>query len=187
MREIWNRLEAWLEKNAPEVLETLEPGASLGEIKETERYLSIDFPDDARESFRIHNGQSDYDLHGLMLGRELLSLGRMREEWMIWKSVLEEKAASDGKHEAGVWMHWGDARWIPVTSNCAGDNDCIDLNPAPGGVPGQIISVWHEMPQRPLLAVSFRAWFEEYVARLECGKYVYSEEYGITDASSLDE
>ena len=33
MRDLWNRLERWLEQNVPDILPTLNPGASMQEIE----------------------------------------------------------------------------------------------------------------------------------------------------------
>ena len=46
MRELWNRLERWLDQNVPEILATLNPGASLQEIQEIQHILGVWLPDD---------------------------------------------------------------------------------------------------------------------------------------------
>jgi len=56
MGRIWERIEAWLKINAPEILNRLEPGASQAEIENTAAILGVEFPEDFKASYRIHNG-----------------------------------------------------------------------------------------------------------------------------------
>jgi cell wall assembly regulator SMI1 len=57
MRDLWDRLERWITENVPEWLEQLNPGASEEEIAKAERELGVRFPEDFRESLKIHNGE----------------------------------------------------------------------------------------------------------------------------------
>ncbi|HEY9877863.1 MAG TPA: SMI1/KNR4 family protein, partial [Leptolyngbyaceae cyanobacterium] len=88
MQTIWARIDAWLMANAPGVLQTLKPGASDAQIKAFEQVVGVQLPEDVKASFRIHNGQSDYE-YGLIDGRELLSLDRIQDEWLVWKDLLD--------------------------------------------------------------------------------------------------
>lgn len=70
MDDIWKRIEAWLQKNAPTVGTGLNPPAAEAAIKEAEEYLGITFPDDGdtptfatmgsqpipRSSWKVGNG-----------------------------------------------------------------------------------------------------------------------------------
>ncbi len=56
MQDVWNRIESWLATNAPNVLSYLLPGATNEEIQQTEVALGIQFPEDVKASYRIHNG-----------------------------------------------------------------------------------------------------------------------------------
>jgi cell wall assembly regulator SMI1 len=58
MKLLWGRLESWLKKNAPEVLDDLNPWASESEVLELETALGFNLPEDLKESLRIHNGQA---------------------------------------------------------------------------------------------------------------------------------
>ena len=59
MREIWNKIENYLKENAPNVLESLQQGATDEEIKKAEDFIGITFPEDFKESYKIHNGQCE--------------------------------------------------------------------------------------------------------------------------------
>jgi cell wall assembly regulator SMI1 len=177
MQEIWTYIESWLYANAPKVLDTLQPGASDTQIKAAEHFLSIQFPAEVKDSYRIHNGQSSYG-YGFLEGNEFLSLERMQEEWQVWKELLDGGEFEDFESypDTGICSDWWSAQWIPLTYDGAGNHDCLDLNPSEGGKHGQIITMWHDEPGRQIIAPSFRAWLEEYAEDLKSGQFVFSEE-----------
>lgn len=53
----FNRIKAWLTENAPQVAETLRPGATEAEIALAETQLNVKFPAPLRILYRIHDGQ----------------------------------------------------------------------------------------------------------------------------------
>ena len=180
MDQVWTRIEAWLAVNAPEVAAGLNPPASEEELAQTERFLAVEFPSDVRASFRRHNGQSGSS-PWLLDGWEWLSLQRIRDEWKVWKELLDggdfEGNESDGDGEI-VRRDWWNAVWIPLTYSGSGDHHCLDLAPGPQGTAGQIIEMWHDSGERPMMAPSFRAWLTQFADRLEAGQYAISPEYG---------
>lgn len=192
MQEIWVRIESWMRANAPKVFDVLQPGASDAQITELEDFLSIQFPEDIRSSYRIHNGQSTYD-YGLVNGREFLSLERIKDEWQVWKELLDSGTfqAEDGQDQGsgpapGICNVWWSSKWIPLTYDGGGNHDCLDLNPAEGGTVGQIITMWHDDAEREIIAPSFREWLEQYAEGLESGQFIFSEEYnGIVNADDV--
>jgi cell wall assembly regulator SMI1 len=192
MQEIWSQIDTWLGINAPEILDLLQPGASDDEISKLEDFLSVQFPEDIRSSYRIHNGQSSYD-HGFIIdGWELLSLERIRDEWTVWKQLLDDGTFQDeygqdqGSEAApGICNVWWSPKWIPLTYNGSGDHHCLDLSPAESGTVGQIITMWHDDPIREIVSISFRDWFKQYAQRLESGELIFSDEYGIVNANDL--
>jgi cell wall assembly regulator SMI1 len=179
MEDIWQRIDTWLETHAPQVFQTLQPGASEAQILAAETALGVQFPEDVRRSYGLHNGQQDYT-YGLCEGREFLSLERIQQEWQVWKSLLDggDFEGSSGDSEAGIRSDWWNPQWIPLTYDGAGNHDCLDLDPADGGSRGQIIAFWHDASDRTLVAPSFRTWWERYAEDLEAGLLVFSEEYG---------
>lgn len=174
MRRLWERIENWYKTNAPELLDVLNSGASEQEIALAEQKLGVSFPDDFRESLKIHNGQ-DPDAPRFLYGYELLSLSRIVDEWNIWRELLKG-GHFDDSHEAvepdeGIKQRWWDVGWIPITADGAGNNYCLDLAPTPEGNLGQIIDMDHEVVTRSLLAPSFSSWLEGQIAELETGNY----------------
>jgi len=179
MRELWRRLEAWLSTNAPQVLETLQPGATEEQIERAEAFLSVKLPEDFKASYRIHNGQTPYE-SGLLDGRELLSLERIQDEWKVWKDVLDSGDLDGFRSEPNgpIRDDWWNEKWIPITHDGSGNHDCLDLNPATGGQAGQIIDFWHDDPTRALMADSYGSWLKALVEGCESGRYVFSDECG---------
>jgi cell wall assembly regulator SMI1 len=193
MEEIWKKIDSWLKVNAPKVFNTLQPGASESQIQAVENALSIQFPEDVRASYRIHNGQlgSDYGL--IPEAQEFLSLERIQQEWQGWKRFLDEAGSLEDESEPdpGIRADWWNVKWIPFTYEGTSDCYCFDLHPAEGGNIGQIIRMIHDEACRELLAPNFQSWLEEYAAKLESGEYVFSEKYlgnqGIMSLETLED
>ena len=189
MREIWARIEKWLAENTPEDLEILNSGASLAEIEEAEQFLGVKFPDDAKESYQIHNGQP-LEAPGLIDGGwRFLSLARIKDEWNVWKELLDSGTFDEYKSEPEdeIKNDWWNPKWIPLTSDDNGNHFCLDFDPSEKGKSGQIITMWHDGLERELMAESFRDWLTNFADKFEEGIYVYDEEeyYAIVDKTDL--
>ena len=178
MDESWTRIEAWLNANAPAVAAGLNPPASPDELAETERYLGVRFPDGVRASFLRHDGQSP-DSPWMLDGWELLSLGRIRNEWAVWKELLDDGSFADTESDtdgSAVRTDWWHPAWIPLTYDGGGNHHCLDLAPGPHGAPGQIIEMWHDEGSRPVVAPSFEDWLAGFADALEAGELAFSDE-----------
>ena len=178
MHEIWTRLEDWLAAHAPLLLPDLNPGATEAELSRLAATIGAELPADFLAFYRVHDGQRG-DAGGLYEAEELLSVGRMLDEWTVWNDLLRQRTF-DGAYSAapaGVKDNWWNPRWLPLTYDGSGNHCCLDLDPAPGGTYGQVIRMWHDDDERPLLAPSFRAWIMRYVVGLEAGRYAYLADY----------
>jgi cell wall assembly regulator SMI1 len=178
MNQIWDRIDTWLDANAPDVKKSLNSGATDKDIADAEAVLGVSLPDDVKASYKIHNGQVEYDM-GFINSREFLSLKRIVDEWSVWNDLLQggDFSGAKGNPDAGIKDDWWNARWIPLTYDGSGNHDCLDLDPAPGGNVGQIIEMWHDDADRALLAPSFTEWLTKFADDLEAGEYVFSEDY----------
>src|SRR5687768_1949057 len=116
IRDNWQRIDKWLSVNAPKVLKMLQAGASEAEIRETEKFLCVEFPNDVKDSYRIHNGQSNGNV-SFINGLEFLSLKRIRDEWTVWKNLLDSGAFEDWESESEkeIRADWWNPKWIPLT------------------------------------------------------------------------
>ena len=178
MEELWRQIEAWLADNAPGVLSSLGPPASEMDIDLAEIALSVKFPADFRESYLVHNGSHPKGQF-LFPSGEFLSLNRMVSEWTVWKELVDDGTFRGDESEPARCIHndWFNIRWIPFTYDGAGNHYCLDLAPSAWGTNGQIITMWHDAPERELLASSFRDYLELLFEKLQSGELVYSEEY----------
>ncbi|MEP6519247.1 SMI1/KNR4 family protein [Microcoleus vaginatus] len=182
MKTIWNRIDSWLAANAPEILNNLQPGATHEAIKAAEQFLEIEFTEDVKSSYRIHNGQLE-ERYSVMPYWQFLCLEGMIGEWNSWKELLDTAdfkeedgndygCASDGLIRTELWWN---PKWIPIASNLSGDSLCLDLDPAPGGQVGQIIFMCHDDGYRGFIAKSLREWLEQLATDLEAGKYKFKK------------
>lgn len=168
MQAIWDRLEFWLKVNMPEVYNDLLPGATDEEIHTAEELMNIEFPEDVKVSYQIHNGQ----LGGAapMMGEwQLLPMQVIMRQWQIMQDLIErgEFANVKSRPSDGIRDDWWNSKWIPLGYNGAGDFHCLDLEPSLGGEVGQIISFWHVDETREKLANNFREWLQQFADDLE--------------------
>ncbi|MDC7698316.1 SMI1/KNR4 family protein [Vogesella indigofera] len=164
MKQQWDRLQAYLKTNKPELLADLAPPATDAELYALEHGLGVTLPADFVECLKIHNGQKG-ESEWLFSGSEFLSSQRIMDEWTTWKELLDggDFDGAEAEPGAGIQPVWWSQKWIPFTYNGAGDHLCLDLDPASGGRTGQVITLWHDDGARKKKAESFAQWFAEFV------------------------
>jgi len=163
-----------LRATAPDQLAALIAGATPEAIQAAETRLGVAFPPDVRESYAVHNGSGEInflpsELYGV-IGVPLYSLDEMVREWQMWQEWgrdgnYHNPASPEGPVKADRY----NPRWLPVTWDGGAVNQCIDLDPAPGGMPGQMIYLDHLSPQC-VAAKSWRVFLERYAEGLESGR-----------------
>lgn len=164
MKHQWIKLENWLKSNNPALHADLNPPANDADIQELERKFGTKLPEDFIACLKVHNGQKG-QADWLFSNSEFLSSQRIIDEWAIWKDLLDGGDFDDAMAEPdiGIQPLWWSPKWIPFTYNGAGDNLCLDLDPAYGGLHGQIITVWHDNNARKKKFDSFSQWFTDFV------------------------
>mgnify|MGYP001076588802 CR=1 FL=1 len=183
MDSTWERIEKWLQANAPEAYAGLNQPATEEEIAEAEQVLGITLPQDVRRSYLRHNGQA-YEAPWMFYDWEWLSLDQICDEWRTWKDLLDGgdfdniESEADGRQVRGDW--WNPA-WIPLTFSGSGDHHCLDLAPGPEGTSGQIIEMWHDEGERPVVAASFGEFLVKYAEALETGRFSLAEQSEAVD------
>lgn len=183
MKELWGRLENWLGNKFPELLDSLNEGASEEMISAAEEKMQITFPDDFRESLKIHNGQKgNFEYPGLIGGYQLLSLDNIIDEWQVWTQLLDEGAFADfdelDANEMVKTDQWWRSKWVPITANGGGDHHCLDLDPSTEGISGQVIEMWHDDEIRTVVGDSFKECLKFIVENLENDTYSVYENGG---------
>lgn len=177
--DLWQGFETWLAVNWPEGLADLNPGATDEQLRVLEAKLGVAMPAPFVACLKIHNGQKGM-AGGLFDNSEFLSTEAIADQWDVWRDLLESGTFDEIRSEpaSGVRDDWWNRHWIPFTHNGGGDHYCLDLQPAATGQAGQVITMWHDMAERNIVAAGFHAWLSEYVAGVQAGKFAYSEDYG---------
>ncbi|BEN51430.1 MULTISPECIES: SMI1/KNR4 family protein [Serratia] len=167
MKQLWEKMEAILQDTDPDLLADLGPPATDEDIATLEQALGLSLPADFVACMKIHNGQHGIS-HGLFDECEFLSTSRIIQEWRIWKGLLDggDFEGAESCPQSGIRPEWWSPAWIPFTYNGAGDHLCIDLAPTDVGIPGQIITLWHDDGVREKQADSFIQWFTQYVEQM---------------------
>ena len=181
MDQLWYRFEQWLKLNIPNGLAALNPPASDRSIIHLELKLDCTFPPALVESLKCHNGQR-HNAPKLFDGMELLSLDRIEDEWEVWSELWSSGDFSMTKIDADpeIKTSWWNPKWIPILYNGAGDHVCVDLDPAnhKTAKAGQLLTMWHDRPERQCIATGFEVWFESYLNGLEQRAFQFCNEYG---------
>ena len=195
MRDLWNRLESYLKKHAPAVLDSLNPPATVREIQEAERELGIRLPSDFTDSLLIHNGQgrdgafvpNEFEEGGFFRASfgELAPLSQVVSTTFSMRAAMEEywRPWTDDFEYDGPIRRDGNWSWIIFIDAGSGNQHALDLQPAEGGHVGQVVSILHDPSAFLFLAPSFRAWFEALVERYETGRYYFAEIDGELEAT----
>ncbi len=170
--DIWQKIEEWYSKNAPDGDPGLRPGVSGEEISKAEQTLGIELPSDVRSSYELHNGSKNALFP---MGYYLLSLEEVIDEHDVWCGLLsaDELPQSDPESEGPIKQVWWSPKWIPITHSGGGDHDCIDLEPAEGGTAGQIIVFDHERGPRRVAAASFTEWLQGFSDSLSAREFQF--------------
>ena len=93
------------------------------------------------------------------------------------KDLLDDGAFNHAvsKPDAGIKPGWWRQKWIPIADNSSGDYICLDLDPSPEGVVGQVILFLHADPVRRRLAPDVEAWLRAFAEEVAAGKYAVEE------------
>lgn len=184
MQEYWTRWENWMRQHAPKLLNVLNPGVPYGSLESLEKLTETVLPADFKAFYAIHDGQQKAR-PGLIDGDQLLPVEEITNKWHYWHDLIasgtftynDEPIASEP--DTGIRADWWNPHWIPITADGFGNFLCIDLDPAPEGNYGQIITLWHDDGHREIVARSFREWINNYLDALEKGDYIFVKKWGI--------
>ncbi len=188
----WSAIEKWLRSHAPDVFASLRAGAANEDLDRLQRELAVELPADLQASLRRHDGQEEDAPNGIfplsgVLGPEpafrLMSVAEIAREWRRMRELLDggefSRPGAPDRGVAGTWWHAG---WVPVADNGGGDLFCVDLAPAPGGSPSQVLLFAHDSPERRRAAESFGAWLGALAEGLLSGRYEYTDEDGVVSS-----
>ncbi|AXF24536.1 molybdenum cofactor biosynthesis protein MoaA [Burkholderia pyrrocinia] len=165
LRATWQRLDAGFAADSTRLPVGLNGAASDDEIATLQAALGAVLPDAFVDSLRIHNGQADPgdEFSG---SDALLSSGEIIAQWRIWKGLVDggDFDGVTSEPDPGIRDDWYNLKWIPFTHDGSGNHLCLDLDPAEGGVVGQVIRVWHDDERRERIAGGFPEWLARIAA-----------------------
>jgi len=176
--DAWARIEANLSDVLPASLEQLTAPAEMPAIDAVETALALTLPRDFRASLRVHNGTTWGQPSPVPLDH-LYDTDQIVEATRMWADAEADPVFDDPR----VWAYLLDRGSIrasgPVrpTLNSAGrvfvgtmNGDVwwfLDLDPPPGGTPGQVVRVDPECTEWDVLAPSWQQLLIRYAEDLE--------------------
>jgi cell wall assembly regulator SMI1 len=149
--------------------------ASEDQLRQVEQTCGVTLPEDVKNSYRLHDGQPAHapgviPRFGILDGAyAILPTESIIKEWEMFNQYRGRTDLPDGRIGAdpGIRNTWWLPAWVPFAANWQGDYLMIDLDPAPGGTPGQIITFNHEKQTHYLVAPSTSALLRDVVDALE--------------------
>ena len=172
MENIWKKIEDWLRNNEINILNDLNKGGSTSDLNKLAKVLNINFSEDFKKSFLLHDGQK-MDTSALLGSWYLLSNEEIQRQWNIMKKLWDKGvfAETNVLADSQVKSEWWQPKWIPITHNGAGDLHCLDFDPTSKGKYGQVILFEHMNESRKCIAPSFEDFLLQFANDLENGKY----------------
>jgi cell wall assembly regulator SMI1 len=172
MRDIWRRIDTHFAASIPDILERLGPladGASEDEIARLEGTMGIRLPEDVRQSYAIHDGTGGRDLY---TAYGLSDLEEIARNWTGMRGLSEgvEFEGRNPRPNGPIKIQWWNPRWVPITDSGSGNHICVDLDPAEGGTPGQLIDWDHERGPTKVIATGLREYLGRFADDLEAGR-----------------
>lgn len=197
----WKRICVWLKKSVPAALKNHREPAGDEAIAACEGEIGIEFPESLREFYRLHDGEEeDEDSCSFDNCQRILPLDELAvqnkmsvadaedenptfAEWRV--NIEDEMIAISGSVKALVHS----PGWIQFTeSPLWADRSvhrCIDFDPAPGGVAGQVIEIDQFEDHFQVIAESFEDYLKSYADDLDAGRYKV-EDQRINDTQQHD-
>jgi cell wall assembly regulator SMI1 len=155
---VWDRLDAFLAANAPNVHRSLQEPLSATELRALEQELTHSLPSDVRGSLARHNGQAEPYMSEVLFDNEyLLSATDILRTWRLRNEVQDDC----GGPREGFWV----PRMIPVTETDS-DGYCVDATTG---------AVWYFLHDQGLtvapVAPSWVALLSDVASAFERGAY----------------
>jgi cell wall assembly regulator SMI1 len=171
--DIWTRIERVLVVHAPEVMETLAPGATRDEIAELEAGVGLKLPRDLRRSLEIHNGQRDPQCNQFCGTVSLMSTADILRDWAMLTEIavdFDEQHGVYSPEKNSLNADWWRRSCIPFGDHGSGDLTCVDMSPE-GGAVGRIVEHINSNPMEETNMPSFADWLDRVASALEAGRF----------------
>lgn len=203
MQSDWRRILAWVDANAPDLLDALEPPADRADLADAERRLSLRLPTALRTFYALQNGTTAFAVFPA-LDRDESAFGPLALDEIEFYEVEDEDAGKRAKRirrrsrrggraadddaaddsefdvDPGVRPEFWNRSWIPFAAPAdRGDFLMLDFAPARGGRAGQVIEWRHDSNERRLVAPSLDALLKQIADGLEAGRCEWDERLGV--------
>lgn len=191
MRTLIETLKHWMLTHAPQVLQQLNPPASKTDIQAVEQATGLKLPESLKLFLSLHNGEAGED--GLALlgnGNQLLSCEAMIEQYQ-WGLQMEQYLNDSQCDTPHFWKDrvlkniiavkgpvkplLNHPHWLPLTCMNGDVFRYLDFDPAPGGLPGQVIEADPESCAYQVLAPDFETFLKQYIVELKANHYHIDE------------
>jgi cell wall assembly regulator SMI1 len=188
------RIARWITDHAPGWSDTggarplFNPPASAEALADLAARLAFPLPDDLRALLLTSDGGRPGSYPLPMRATEPtkwqhLSAAEIAERWIFLDSVAHDVRFEGVVRTVGpVRAVWWNRGWIPIADCGTGDVVCIDMDPAQGGVAGQLILYAHDFAERNVLYRAALDWLSESADDIEAGRYVYEAGVGLVAA-----
>ena len=165
---------------------TLRPPADPAALDNFAAKSSLSLPDDLLELFRIADGEIRTSA-GMIGNWRLLSIAETQAAWGLLTQLSRKGAFAERQPETPPYIRkaWWDASWVPIVGSGDGGFFCLDTNPPEPERAGQVLLFHKEKPERPLIAVSLRTWFDRIARDLDAGLYTFDADTGFNGEAFL--
>ena len=186
MESHWRRILAWVEANAPDLLDFLEPPAERADLAETERRLSMRLPTALHAFYALQNGTPAFAVFPA-LEPDQAAFGPLPLDEIEFLEVDDEdsdETDEDFEVDPAIRPEFWNPLWIPfAAANDRGDHLMLDLSPTRAGRPGQVIEWRHDTNERRLVASSLEAMLKGIAEAMESGQVLYDIAGGLRRSS----
>jgi len=177
VRTAWREIDAWLEKHAPQIFESMHDGAEQSQLDRFKKDTGIVLPEDLLESYRMHDGQGSHDnAAGLFDGWYYAPFSTLYEEWRRQENLDDE--LSDFELRGPLKRRYYSKLNVPFALDHGGNYLGLDLDPGAGGHVGQIINYGGDELVRYVLAPSLASFLSSFAEDLRHGRYQVEEQDG---------
>ena len=190
IKAAWSAWLTALEAKGISARSVVRQGASEEQISDLEQSVGARLPQEARELYRLADGQEDiFKIDDLASGRvlaplfggyEFNSLEEIAVQWANWREIRDQHtpAELDDFFNDSVEVRGHDPvrklytheSWIPFATDGGGNSLALDLDPTSGGTRGQIIVIGSDEDQRRVLAPGLAAFLATLASLLDVGR-----------------
>lgn len=165
VRDIWRQIDSQIETRTPQFAHLLNPPASGTQVSQLEAHIGMTFPPSVRESYLVHNGESE-ETDGLLDLWKFLPLDGVKEWWEEMKLIEEsyEFGEFDCESMIPIMFREGDLRYVDRSTN-GEETPLVEWN--------------HENPTRDEFAPDFGHFLSSFLKDFEDGNLIAEPEFGL--------